>query len=239
MLQVLMFKIWHPYNVKVSKNTKTQLIWPHLIEFYIFPISHDAINYLDSILQHLFYDRDNLSIACFFFFWFILGSDFNKCIANYPDEIHEIEYNFELMKRSICDKEFIAIPIPECIRELESYKEQIENSEKYQGLKVVRGKVHIPIVIIRDLYSKVIDEIKRTIYSLVKEHPISVIILVGGFSESDLVFESLKVFFKDIQFLRPHESGLSILKGAVMYGFQHRQISGRDRKSCSVTVCDS
>ena len=170
---------------------------------------------------------------------FILGADLNKCNENYPDEIHEILQNFELVKRSNSDKNCIEIPIPECIRELEGYKEQIENSEKYSGLKVVRGKVHIPIVIIRDLYSKVINEIKRTIYSLVKEDPISVIILVGGFSESNLIFESLKGFYQDIQILRPHESGLSILKGAVMYGFQHLQISGRDSKSCSVTVCDS
>lgn len=170
--------------------------------------------------------------------FFILGGDFKKCIENYPDEIHEIQQNFELMKRSNCDKNCIAIPIPECIRELEGYKEHIENSEKYTGLKVVRGKVHIPIVMIRDLYSKVIDEIKRTIYSLEKEDRISVIILLGGFSESDLIFESLKVFFKDIQFLRPHESGLSILKGAVMYGFHHKQISIKDSKYCSVTVCD-
>ena len=168
--------------------------------------------------------------------FFILGADFKKCIENYPDEIHEIQQNFELMKRSNCDKNCIAIPIPECIRELEGYKEHIENSEKYPGLKVVRGKLHIPIVMIRDLYSKVIDEIKRTIYSLVKEYPISVIILVGGFSESNLIFDSLKGFYKDIQILRPHESELSILKGAVMYGFQHLQISGRDSKSCSVTV---
>ncbi|XP_078320398.1 heat shock 70 kDa protein 12B-like [Crassostrea virginica] len=169
----------------------------------------------------------------------IFGADLNKCNENYPDEIHEILQNFELVKRSNSDKNCIEIPIPECIRELEGYKEQIENSEKYPGLKVVRGKVHIPIVIIRDLYSKVINEIKRTIYSLVKEDPISVIILVGGFSESNLIFESLKGFYQDIQILRPHESGLSILKGAVMYGFQHLQISGRDSKSCSVTVCDS
>ena len=171
-------------------------------------------------------------------FWFILGADFKKCIENYPDEFHDIQQNFEFMKRSNCDKNCIAIPIPECIRELECYKEQIENSERYPGLKMVRGKVHIPIVIIRDLYSKVIDELKRTIYSLVKEDPISVIILVGGFSESNLIFDSLKGFYKDIQILRPPESGLSILKGAVMYGFQHIQISRRDSNYCFVTVCD-
>nr|XP_022310182.1 heat shock 70 kDa protein 12B-like [Crassostrea virginica] len=168
----------------------------------------------------------------------IYGADFKKCIENYPHEFHEIQQNFEFMKRSNCDKNCIAIPIPECIRELECYKEQIENSERYPGLKMVRGKVHIPIVIIRDLYSKVIDELKRTIYSLVKEDPISVIILVGGFSESNLIFESLKGFYKDIQILRPPESGLSILKGAVMYGFQHIQISRRDSNYCFVTVGD-
>lgn len=168
---------------------------------------------------------------------FILGADFKKCIENYPDEIHEIHQNFELAKRSICDENCIAIPIPECIRELEGYQEHIENSEKYPGLKVVRGKVNIPMVIIRYLYLDVIDKIKDNISSLVKEHNISVIILVGGFSESNFIFEKLKGL--DIQILRPHESGLSILKGAVMYGFQHMQISRRESKSCSVTVCDS
>lgn len=95
-----------------------------------------------------------------------------------------------------------------------------------------RGKVDIPIVIIRDLYSKVINELKSIINSLMKEEedPIKGIILVGGFSESNEVFESLKDEYKDIQFFRPPENGLSILKGAVMCGFQHIKIFERDCK---------
>nr|XP_022303932.1 heat shock 70 kDa protein 12A-like isoform X2 [Crassostrea virginica] len=153
----------------------------------------------------------------------IYGADFNKCIENYPDEIHELQQNFELIKKSICDTKPITIHIPECICEVEDYKEKINNSERYPGLKVNRGKVDIPIVIIRDLYSKVINELKSIINSLMKEEedPIKGIILVGGFSESNEVFESLKDEYKDIHFFRPPENGLFILKGAVMWGFQH------------------
>ncbi|XP_078320401.1 heat shock 70 kDa protein 12A-like [Crassostrea virginica] len=167
----------------------------------------------------------------------VLEDKFDECKRNHPDEILETQEDLERKKKIICDKTpYISIRIPQCIIDIEGYKYKFENSEKYPGLKVVRGKIHIPNVMIRDLYSKVIDEIKRTIYSLVKEDPISVIILVGGFSESNLVFESLKGYYKDIQILRPHESGLSILKGAVMYGFQHLQISEMHSRYCCYSV---
>lgn len=152
-------------------------------------------------------------------------------MVNHPDEIQEIQNQFEIMKKKICDKTpYISIRIPQCIIDIEGYKEKFENSAEYRGLKVDRGKLKIPKVIIRELYSKCVDQIKNTIYSIVKKDHISVVILVGGFSDSNFIFESLEKLFTDIQILKPHHSGLSILKGAVMYGFQHMQISERNSK---------
>lgn len=44
------------------------------------------------------------------------------------------------------------------------------------------------------------------------------IILVGGFSESRLLQEKLKENIKGKTFVIPNECGLSVLKGAVLYG---------------------
>lgn len=171
------------------------------------------------------------------FSFFSLEDKFEECKRNHPDEILETQEDFERMKKSICDKTpYISIRIPQCFIDIEGYKDKFENSEKYLELKVVRGHLHIPIVIIREFYLKIIEEIKSTIDSLVKKDTISVVILVGGFSESNIVYDTLKDSCQNIQILRPHESGLSILKGAVMYGFQHMQISEMHSRYCCYSV---
>lgn len=155
------------------------------------------------------------------------------------DEILEILWHFDLQKRNLCDVDHLSISYPQCIRSIEGYKQKLENSEKYPGIKEFRGKVQFPIKMIKDLYLKTIGEIETRVRNFLTKYPDSVIMLVGGFSESNLIYESLKYSFKDNQILRPPESGLSISKGAVMYGCQQISAHADSRKKHPAPLCYS
>ena len=80
---------------------------------------------------------------------------------------------------------------------------------------------------IKSLFSERIDRIKKHVGSLLTQNSVDAIILVGGFSESKLIYKSMKDTFQNIKILNPPECGLSVLKGAVLYGFQPQQIAER------------
>ena len=149
---------------------------------------------------------------------------------DYPDEILEIQHNFEYQKRSIGEntgKGYLQIPIPECCREIPDFEKKFEESTKYPGLKVQRGKVEFPNEMVKGLFSESLDKIKKHIAGLLAQNSVDAIILVGGFSESKLIHKLMKDTFQNIKILNPPECGLSVLKGAVLYGFQPQQISER------------
>ena len=63
-----------------------------------------------------------------------------------------------------------------------------------------------------------IQEIICHVGGLLKKISVDAIILVGGFSESKFVYQSMKDAFKNVTILKPHEGSLSVLKGALLYG---------------------
>nr|XP_022309127.1 heat shock 70 kDa protein 12B-like [Crassostrea virginica]XP_022309128.1 heat shock 70 kDa protein 12B-like [Crassostrea virginica] len=157
----------------------------------------------------------------------ILGKEFTQCMKEYPDEILELQHEFEFQKRSIGEntgKRCLYIPIPECCREIPHFKKKFEESTKYPGLKVNRGKTEFPNEMIEGLF---LDKIKKHVGGLLTQNSVDAIILVGGFSESKLIYKSMKDTFQNIKILNPPECGLSVLKGAVLYGFQPQQIAER------------
>lgn len=151
-------------------------------------------------------------------------------MKNFPDEILEIQQNFEIQKRGFGENTgqgCLSIPIPECCREIPDFKKKFEESTKYPGLKVFRGKIEFPHKIMEDLFLESINEITKHVRGLLDQKSVDAIILVGGFSESKLIYKSMKESFPNIRILNPHESGLSVLRGAVLFGFQPQQIAER------------
>lgn len=81
---------------------------------------------------------------------------------------------------------------------------------------------------IEDLFKGPIRDITSQISKLIKNNAVDAIILAGGFSESNFVYKSIKGSFESsVIVLSPPECGLSVLKGAVLYGFHPEQISKR------------
>lgn len=142
---------------------------------------------------------------------------------NFQNEVLDLWQYFEVQKRSIGErfgKEFLCVPVPEFCLEISHFKEKFENSAKYPGIKVNRGKVEFPNRLIENLFMTTIQEIICHVGGLLKEVSVDAIILVGGFSESKFVYQSMKDAFKNIPILKPHEGSLAVLKGALLYGSQ-------------------
>lgn len=161
----------------------------------------------------------------------ILENEFLESSKNYPDEILELQQNFERQKRNIGEetqKQYLYIPLPECLREVDDIKAKLEGSKKYSGIRYQRGKVDFPLQMIEDLFKEPIRDITSQISKLIKNNAVDAIILAGGFSESTFVYKSIKGSFESsVIVLSPPECGLSVLKGAVLYGFHPEQISKR------------
>ena len=162
-----------------------------------------------------------------------LGKEFTQCINEYPNEILEMQQNFEFQKRSIGDntgKRCVYIPIPECCRQIPDFEKKFNDPAKYPGLnlKVNRGKIEFPNEIIEGMFLEIIYKIKKHVGGLLDQNIfVDAILLVGGFSESKLIYNSMQDSFPNITILNPPECGLSVLKGSVLYGYQPQQIAKR------------
>lgn len=165
------------------------------------------------------------------FFFNGVENEFKECFQTHPDEGLELQQNFETKKRSTGERtgrEFLVIALPECLRKIPEYKRKLEGSTKYPGIQVRRGKVEFPLQMIQDLFKESIRDITSQISHLLLINSVDAIILVGGLSESTLVFKSIKDSFESsVKVLNPPECGLSVLKGAVLFGFTPQQISKR------------
>ncbi|VDI74871.1 Hypothetical predicted protein [Mytilus galloprovincialis] len=92
-------------------------------------------------------------------------------------------------------------------------------------------KLHVNPQTFRDLFKPTIDEllkhIKKTILRNEKCSRLQNIIMVGGFSECELVQKAMKDIFLGKKIVISDTPGLAVLKGAVLYGHQPKQISRR------------
>lgn len=75
--------------------------------------------------------------------------------------------------------------------------------------------------ILDDIFKSVLEKITNNIQTIMKEtnlKGLKTILLVGGFSNSDIVQNIVKKTFPNLKVIIPDESELAVLKGAVIYG---------------------
>lgn len=102
------------------------------------------------------------------------------------------------------------------------------------------NKIKFSPCLIKSLFNHPICGILEQIQNLLRKHEaIKSIILVGGFSESRLLQEKLKENIKGKTFVIPNECGLSVLKGAVLYGHSPLSITSRIMKYSYGVASDS
>lgn len=109
--------------------------------------------------------------------------------------------------------------------------ESIIKYSTYKNKVVLRGdKIRLDVDLVKSLFNKSIERI----ISLVKDMDtrsasleIPLILLVGGFSECRLIHHALKQAFPAKKVIVPEEAGMSVLKGAVLYGHHPEFVSSR------------
>ncbi|KAK3085775.1 hypothetical protein FSP39_008563 [Pinctada imbricata] len=158
--------------------------------------------------------------------------------ADYLDFMRE----FEISKRTLApdNKLSFKVRLPPIISELcqNETGESLENlittqNSPYKGkLKILGDKLVIDrdlmINIFMDVEEKIIDHVKGILGKPTVEK-IDLILLVGGFAESPMIQHFLKQHFetKSRRVIVPQDAGLSVVKGAVIYGHVPLTIESR------------
>lgn len=150
---------------------------------------------------------------------------------------------FETKKRRIDQKSndviFMQLPVTLSETYLEMsgnpLSKSIKNTMYSKDIDVEKGKIVITAAKFRSFFSNTIKGIIGHV-KMVLDKPeckdIKYILVVGGFSESPLVVEEIRSHFPLKTVINPIDSGLSVLKGAVHYGFENGVIVAR---ACPLT----
>lgn len=94
-------------------------------------------------------------------------------------------------------------------------------------------KVRIDSVVLKKMFQPVISDILSYINSILKQKVakgIDVVLLVGGFSESKVVQDEIKKAYPKFRVVVPFDAGLSVVKGAVIFGHLPTTIESRVMK---------
>ncbi|XP_071125270.1 heat shock 70 kDa protein 12A-like [Mytilus edulis] len=156
-----------------------------------------------------------------------------------PSAYLDLFREFETVKRTITpDKDSkvnITIPFVSLDAQCNNFQGKnlvdVVESSPYRNLITVRGdKMRVDANLMRSLFKPTID----SIISLMKEilrnksaSAVSQLLLVGGFSECMLIQDAVKRNFKGKRVIIPEEAGLSVLKGAVLFGHRPEYVRSR------------
>jgi hypothetical protein len=93
-------------------------------------------------------------------------------------------------------------------------------------------KMRVDAVIMKGFFQEAVNNIVehiRDLLSLEEARGVSMMLLVGGFADSPMVQEAIKKAFQDgsVKVLIPHQAGLAVLMGAVIFGHKPDGIASR------------
>lgn len=169
----------------------------------------------------------------------IVGEEvMGKFWKDHKSDAIELYREFEVKKRTIKKDmgEFVLIKIPIVLKE--KYEKEIKKTfdkaideSMYKGrIKIIADKLKFDSRIIQGLFRDPLDHLVEHIRGLLCKPSVkgsSAFLLVGGFSESPIVQDTIKEKFPNMKVIVPAEPGLAVLKGAVMYGHKPKTITTR------------
>ena len=97
----------------------------------------------------------------------------------------------------------------------------MQNSQCNGTVSYKKNKLHFERSKFKEFFKEAVDGVVRHINGILSEHVCSDlkdIIMVGGFSECELIQNDLKEEFKAHHFRIPANPGLAVLNGAVYFG---------------------
>lgn len=145
---------------------------------------------------------------------------------------------FETKKRSIgkYTAENIVIQLPASLLEIfiektsKTLAQTIKGSVYNMDIDVQRGRLAISAEKFRSFFTRTIQGIVNHVKMILNKpecKDVRYILMVGGFSESPLVEDEMRSNFPDKKIINPVDAGLSVLKGAVLYGFNTETVTAR------------
>lgn len=153
-------------------------------------------------------------------------------MKTHPTASLDLFREFECVKRSLTSEETgkktMGIPFLTLTQLCEKHLKKdfvntLKNSKYAQNMCVVNDKLRIENELLRNMFKSTTDKIVRlvnnTLGGIDTKRPIHVI-LVGGFSESVVVQNALKTGLPYHRIIVPHEPSMSVLKGAVIFGYK-------------------
>ncbi|XP_076115298.1 heat shock 70 kDa protein 12A-like [Mytilus galloprovincialis] len=166
---------------------------------------------------------------------------FEKLQKDDPSVYLDLCREFEVLKRSISPSKTgkinITIPIVGLNKICKKYAKKkdfekaLDNSPYSDTIKVFNDKVRIDASFVKSLFTPTIAGIITIINKILTSvSGVTQILLVGGFSECKLVQDAVIRSFGEsnkIKVIVPMEAGMSVLKGAVLFGHKPNYIVSR------------
>lgn len=155
---------------------------------------------------------------------------------NDMSEYVEILRSFERKKKSISilDTNEMNLRLPhellELLKESSGFtlQEIISQSNYHDSVTVKRRIMTMNDYVCKSFFAKAIQEIKEHIGFILKQCvDVSLILMVGGFSESSIVIETIRQSFPNLKVIVPTQARMSVLFGSVLYGHDPEQIDAR------------
>jgi hypothetical protein len=170
----------------------------------------------------------------------LFGPDVMEVICQrFREDYLDVMQSFEIKKRRISPDlsgiETIKIPVSFTNTYKELNNIDIANNPSIpQRLKgkvtFTNDKVRVDADVMKDLFTDVCAEIcqkAKEFFSSITEHKIDKILMVGGFSESEMLQVKVRKTFPRVKLIIPEEAGLAVLKGAVLFGHNPKMITAR------------
>ncbi|KAK3602816.1 hypothetical protein CHS0354_026367 [Potamilus streckersoni] len=162
------------------------------------------------------------------------------CDENKDDNM-EMLRELETKKRSIrTDKEEkITIKVPVALKDTyekksgETIKDAVEQTQYKGKIQWTADKIRLDAELFRSLFQNCIRKITEHLADLLEKPGVkgtSTMLMVGGFSECQLMQEAIKRAFPKPKVVIPNEAGLVVLKGAVIFGHRPQIITSRIAK---------
>lgn len=150
--------------------------------------------------------------------------DYSK---KYPDDYLSLLKNFEATKRRcrkgqnyhpVCILNLPFSFIEECLETLGTdLKTLISNSKFKDQISLELDKMKIELKLFETFFRPACSGIIKHVKVLLRD--VNIIFMVGGFSESYILQNSIRDAFPKCQVIVPEEPSLAILRGAVMLGY--------------------
>lgn len=172
----------------------------------------------------------------------MFGGDVMKLFfKHHMEDLMDLYREFEIRKRRVkvdmSETPTLAIKIPVSLFELyqkmtgKSLRDVIKDDPKYKGrVTCLADKMKIDAETLKSFFKEAMENLVDHIREILAEMPVrgtNTFILVGGFSESEFVQETIRAKFPNVKTLVPFDAGLAVLKGAVIFGHAPVVITSR------------